>query len=89
MNEVIKNCILQCQAKNSRLALPEAEDPRIQAAAVQIKAQKIASPVLLGNQTKIIAVAKAENNDLSDIEIVDTEDPTPCLLYTSPSPRDS
>ncbi len=77
MNEVIKNCILQCHSKKSRLALPEGEDPRIQAAALQIKEQKIASPVLLGNQAKIAAVAKAENNDLSDIKIVDTEDPTP------------
>jgi len=77
MNKVINNCIQQCGSKNSRLALPEGEDPRIQAAALQIKAHNIATPVLLGDEATILSVAKTENHDLSTIEIVDTKDPAP------------
>ena len=77
MNEVINNCIRQCNSKNSRLALPEGEDPRIQAAALQIKAQNIASPVLLGDAATIASVAKTENHDLSAIDIVDTSELAP------------
>jgi len=80
MNDVINNCIQQCNSKNSRLALPEGEDPRIQAAAIQIKAQNIASPVLLGDAAKIASVAKAENYDLSGIDVVETSDPAPEYL---------
>ena len=75
MNEVIRNCIEQCQSKNSRLALPEGEDQRVQAAALQIKEQRIATPVLLGDATTIASVAKAEKYDLSAIEIIDTTRP--------------
>jgi len=77
MNEVINNCIRQCKSKKSRLALPEGEDPRIQAAALQIATQNIASPVLLGDKATIESVAKVENNDLSSIEILDTSVPAP------------
>jgi len=80
MNEVIRNCIEQCQSKNSRLALPEGEDQRVQAAALQIKEQRIATPVLLGDATTIASVAKAEKYDLSAIEIIDTTRPVPSHL---------
>ena len=76
MNDVINNCILQCKSKNSRLALPEGEDPRIQAAAVQIKELNIASPVLFGDSSTIASVARAQSNDLSGIDIIDTKDPS-------------
>lgn len=77
MNEVINNCIQQCNKKNSRLALPEGEDPRIQAAALQIKAQNIASPVLIGDASSIAATAESANNDLSGITVIDTAEPAP------------
>ncbi len=77
MNDVIKNCIEQCKSKNSRLALPEGEDPRIQSAAIQMMQQGIATPVLLGDAAKIASVAKSENNDLSGIEIFDSTAPVP------------
>ncbi len=72
MNDVIKSCIEQCKSKISRLALPEGEDPRVQAAAIDIKEQGIATPILLGDAALVAAVAKNSNNDLSGIEIVDS-----------------
>ena len=81
MNEVINNCIRQCNSRSSRLALPEGEDPRIQAAALQIKAQNIATPVLLGDAATIASVAKTESHYLSAIDIVDTSEPAPNHLH--------
>lgn len=77
MNDVIRNCIEKCKTKNSRLALPEGEDPRIQAAAILIQEQNIATPVLIGNADQIAATARAESNDLSKIAIIDSSQPIP------------
>ncbi len=77
MNNVIRKCIEHCKTRQCRLALPEGEDPRIQLAALAIKNQNIASPVLLGDAATINEVAKNEGNDLSGIEIIDTALPIP------------
>lgn len=77
MNDVIKNCIAYCKSKQTRLALPEGEDPRIQKAALILKEQNIADPVLFGDSAIINSVANTENNNLSGIEIVDTSLPVP------------
>lgn len=77
MNDVIENCINKCKQKSSRLALPEGEDPRIQLAALQMKEQGIATPVLFGDSARMASVAKAQKIDLSEIEIVDTSKPAP------------
>jgi len=80
MNDVIKNCIQQCKSKKNKLALPEGEDPRVQAAALQIEEQNIATPVLMGEASEISAVARAESIDLTGIEIADTSAPVPAHL---------
>ncbi len=80
MNDVIKNCIEHCKSKTCRVALPEGEDPRVQAAALEIRKQNIATPILLGDHSKISAVATANNIDLSNIEIVDTTKAEPAHL---------
>lgn len=77
MNDVIKNCIARCKSRHTRLALPEGEDPRIQKAALIIKEQAIADPVLFGDSSIISSVAKSEKNNLTGIEIVDTSLPEP------------
>lgn len=77
MNEVIKKCIEQCKSRGSRLALPEGEDPRIQTAALEIRKQSIATPVLLGDIASINDTASKIKIDLSDIEIIDTTQPEP------------
>jgi phosphate acetyltransferase len=52
-----------------KIVLPEGEDARIVAAAVRLKAEKIAQPILLGNAD---AIAKAAANvSREEIEIVD------------------
>ena len=80
MNDVIENCIRHCQANNRRVALPEGEDPRIQAAAVELLKQNIARPLLIGDAEQISATALSENIDLSDIDVVDSREPAPAYL---------
>lgn len=80
MSDVIENCIRYCKNHDNRLALPEGEDARIQAAAIQIQQQGIATPVLLGNAELIAEVASAENNELGSIEIIDTQADIPSHL---------
>lgn len=77
MTDVIQNCIQSCQNKKRTLALPEGEDPRIQAAALQMKQQQIATPVLFGDQKTISKVAAESGHDLSDIQIIDMSAPVP------------
>jgi len=80
MNDVINNCIQQCRSKKNKLALPEGEDPRVQAAALQIEAENIATPILMGEASKIAAVASDQRIDLAGIEIIDTAAPVPAHL---------
>ncbi len=80
MNDVIKRCIDLCQPGKSRLALPEGEDPRIQAAAVEIRAKQIASPVLFGDDSHIRSTAQSNAVDLTGIDVIDTSNPVPAHL---------
>ncbi|MDQ6992022.1 MAG: NADP-dependent malic enzyme [Mariprofundus sp.] len=54
-----------------RLALPEGEDETIIRAAIEMKEQGVAEPVLIGRKSTIEQLAHCENLDLSNIEIVD------------------
>lgn len=55
-----------------RIALPEAGlDARILHAAVEVQRSRIATPVLVGEHDAIEKLARAEDVDLSDFEIVD------------------
>jgi len=80
MSEVIKSCVEYCQSKDRKLLLPEGCDPRVQAAALQIKEQGIATPILLGNADLIAKAASAENCNLAAIDIIDTEKKAPAAL---------
>ena len=57
-----------------RIVLPEGEEPRTIQAAAKILAEKIATPILLGNPTQIQTFAKSLNTDISQIEIVNPTD---------------
>ena len=57
-----------------RIVLPEGEEPRTIQAAAKILAEKIATPILLGNPTQIQTLAKSLNTDISQIEIVNPAD---------------
>ncbi len=69
MNDLISQCIDKAGTASRRLILPEGEDSRIQAAAIQILQKSIATPVLLGDEQAI----KAANPELQNIEILDTK----------------
>jgi phosphate acetyltransferase len=60
-------------ARDFRVAFPDAEDVRVLKAAVMLRNQRIAQPVLVGAGPAIRAVAAGQNVDLSGIEI---DDPT-------------
>lgn len=53
------------------IVLPETEDKRTLEAASKVLAQGIAKVILIGNKEKVLADAKAQGLDLSDVPIVD------------------
>ena len=53
------------------IVLPETEDARTLEAASKVLDQKIAKVILIGNKDKVLADAKAQGLDLSDVPIVD------------------
>ena len=54
-----------------RIVLPEGEDPRVTAAAVRIKEDGFAVPILLGSEEQIKAAAEKAGVDVSGIETID------------------
>jgi phosphate acetyltransferase len=52
------------------IVLPEATDVRVLKAASIIQAQKIARPVLIGNEEQVLMLAVENNVDLIGIEII-------------------
>ncbi len=53
------------------IVLPETEDARTLEAASKVLQQKIANVILIGNKEKVLADAKAQGLDLSDVPVVD------------------
>jgi phosphate acetyltransferase len=58
-------------ARHFRVAFPDAEDVRVLKAAVAVRDQRIAQPVLVGAEPAIQALAAAQQVDLAGAEIVD------------------
>lgn len=56
---------------NSRLALPEAEDPRVLKAAAQARQENLCRPVLVGQPSAIRRAARAAGVNLDGLEIED------------------
>ena len=52
------------------IILPEATDIRVLNAASKLQNQKIANIILLGNEEEISKIAKENNIDLSEIQII-------------------
>ncbi|PHK50495.1 phosphate acetyltransferase [Staphylococcus edaphicus] len=59
--------------KNVKIVLPEGEDERVLEAATQLQGTDYVSPVLLGNETTIKALASDKGLDVSSLEIIDPE----------------
>ena len=63
----------KAQAANKRLVLPEGHDPRVIIAAAKIKAQKIATPVVLATPEELAAAEAQAGVSLKDagVEVLD------------------
>jgi phosphate acetyltransferase len=70
-NTFIRDIRAKAAAKRLRVAFPDAEDIRTVQAALILKAEKIAVPLLVGNPAAIRKIAADGGKALDDIEIVD------------------
>ncbi|NND92886.1 MAG: phosphate acetyltransferase [Granulosicoccus sp.] len=61
------------RATTRRVVLPEATDPRILAAAIEVRLRRIADPVLLGVETDIRALASELDLSVDGLQIVEPE----------------
>jgi len=59
--------------KNVKIVLPEGEDERVLEAATQLKKTDYVSPILLGNEANVKALASDKGLDISGLEIIDPE----------------
>jgi phosphate acetyltransferase len=63
--------IARAKQRPLRIVLPEAEDPRTLAAAMRLKREEIARPILVGSKSAIVAAAREASIDISGIAIED------------------
>ncbi|MGE5358303.1 MAG: phosphate acetyltransferase [Bacteroidales bacterium] len=70
-NAFITGIRSNASARHLRAALPDAEDVRVLRAAIVLRDQKIAEPVLVGNEANIRTLATDNNLDIACVEIVD------------------
>lgn len=59
--------------KNVKIVLPEGEDERVLEAATQLQGTDYVSPILLGNESNIKALASEKGLEISSLEIIDPE----------------
>lgn len=58
------------QGTHKKIVLPEGEDIRVLEAAFKLKTEGIVTPILLGNKEKVKKIAKDNNINIDDIEIL-------------------
>src|SRR5699024_6112868 len=56
--------------KNVKIVLPEGEDERVLTAATQLQSTDYVTPVLLGNEANINALAEDNGLDISNLELI-------------------
>ncbi|OGS04597.1 MAG: phosphate acetyltransferase [Elusimicrobia bacterium RIFCSPLOWO2_02_FULL_61_11] len=69
--EVMRNVIDKAQRNPKRIVFPEGEEEKIQRAAQELMDEKIATPILLGNEARIKASIAEHGLSLDGVEIVD------------------
>jgi phosphate acetyltransferase len=69
-NTFIRDIRTKASKRNLRVAFPDAEDARTMKAALTLKAEKIAIPMLVGNPDALHKIAADNGLDLDGIEIV-------------------
>jgi phosphate acetyltransferase len=70
-NAFIKGIRTNAANRNFKVALPDAEDVRVLKAAVVLRDQRIARPVLVGTESGIRKLAADAGIDLAGVEVVD------------------
>ncbi|MCB9550607.1 MAG: NADP-dependent malic enzyme [bacterium] len=69
--EVMRSIIVKASRDPKRLVFPEAEHPKIMRAAQQCVEEGIAQPILIGDVTKLRALAAESDIDLDGITLID------------------
>lgn len=59
--------------KNVKIVLPEGEDERVLTAATQLQGTDYVTPVVLGNEANVKALANDKSLDIANLEIIDPE----------------
>lgn len=80
---LMEKIISKAKSTPKTIVLPEAEDPRMVHAAVNVKSERIANLILLGDETKIKQVAETEKLDLCGLEIVNPAKSDKLDAYTN------
>ena len=70
---VVDKFIARAKDNPARIVYPEATDPRILQAVVQVKEQGIATPILIGSPGQVQEIARDHNCSISGIEIIDSK----------------
>jgi len=73
MNSHMEGIYARAREARKRIVLPEGHDPRVVTAAAEILSNELATPVLLGNPGVVADIAKQNNVDISNVEVVDPE----------------
>ena len=69
--DIVADCLAKVKGRGLTVVLPEGRDPRILQAALEIKAQGIAEPIVLGKPEKIEAAAQEAGVSLGQITTLD------------------
>ena len=69
--DMMKRIYEKARANVMRIALPEGDEPRTVQAAAIVCREGIAKPILLGDPTRVAAVARDVGADISGVKIVD------------------
>lgn len=59
--------------KNVKIVLPEGEDERVLTAATQLQGTDYVTPIVLGNEANVKALANDKGLDIANLEIIDPE----------------
>ncbi|RFZ95680.1 NADP-dependent malic enzyme [Mucilaginibacter conchicola] len=76
-NKLLRDMTNQAKQDPKRIVFAEADNYKILRAAQIVKEDKIATPILLGNEARIREIMRETEIDLGDVEIIDTKKETP------------
>ena len=71
--DLFKSLEEKIDGKNIKIVFPEGAEPRIIGAAVRLKADHVLEPILLGAQSEVEKVAKANGFHVESLQVIDPE----------------